>query len=112
MPDDPTLAIVEPRETPRYELPEPKKRKAGRPRKVALWFAAVAKTMADGTPLKMALIWNRITLDAAERRKLYRNREFRKLYRIERQLYMLNEYGKRPLTEMEAIRRNFEKQIR
>ena len=112
---NPTLAetlAAEARETPRYELPEPEKRKAGRPRKIAPWFAAVAKTMADGTTLPIALMWNRITLSKAERRKLYRNREFRKLYRLERHLYMLNEYGKRPETEMERIRKNFEKQIR
>jgi hypothetical protein len=98
--------------TEQPETQPEEKRKAGRPRKIAPWFAAVARTMRDGTTLEMALMWNRITLDKAERRKLYRNREFRKLYRIERQLYMLNEYGKRPLTEMERIRKNLEKQIR
>jgi hypothetical protein len=117
MPDEnPTkpIATVEPRETPRYELPEPEntKRKAGRPRKVAPWFTAVAKTMADGTTLQWALIRNGISLGKAERRKLYRNREFRRLYTIERNLYMMNEYGKRPESEMERIRKSFERQFR
>ncbi len=117
MPDNPAqpiLAAVEARETPRYELPEPEnqKRKAGRPRKVAPWFAAVAKTMADGTTLQWALIRNGISLDAAERRKLYRNREFRRLYTIERKLYMLNDYGKRPESDMERFRNSFERLYR
>jgi hypothetical protein len=112
MTDENPIATVQPRETPRYELPEPEKRKAGRPRKVAPWFAAVAKTMADGTTLQWALIRNGISLDKAERRKLYRNREFRRLYTIERKLYMMNEYGKRPESEMERIRKSFERQFR
>jgi hypothetical protein len=116
MPDNPTqpLATVQPRETPRYELPTESntKRKAGRPRKIAPWFAAVAKTMANGTTLKWALIRNGISLSDAERRKLYRNREFIRLYTIERNLYMLNEYGKRPESEMERIRKSFERQFR
>jgi hypothetical protein len=113
MPDNLAATLAdEARETPRYELPQPEKRKAGRPRKVAPWFAAVAKTMANGTTLQWALIRNGISLDKAERRKLYRNKEFRRLYTIERNLYMLNEYGKRPESEMERIRKSFERQFR
>jgi hypothetical protein len=113
MPEETPIVTVQPRETPRYELPaENTKRKAGRPRKIAPWFAAVAKTMADGTALQWSLIRNGISLDKAERRKLYRNKEFRRLYTIERNLYMLNEYGKRPQSEMERIRKSFERQFR
>jgi len=115
MPDNPEqpIATVTPRDTPRYELPaDNAKRKAGRPRKVAPWFAAVAKTMANGTTLQWALIRNGISLDAAERRKLYRNREFRRLYTIERKLYMLNEYGKRPESDMERFRKSLERMFR
>jgi len=105
-----TATLVAPTENA-PEQPEAAKRKLGRPRKFASWFPAVAKTMRDGTTLRMALIWNRITLDARGMRKLYRNREFRRLYRIERQLYMLSDYGKRPLTDEQKFRRAIERQI-
>jgi len=87
------------------------KRKPGRPRKIAPWFAAVAKRMADGTTLRMALMWERIQLDHAEILQLYKNTEFRKMYRLERHLYMLNEYGRKPKTEMERLRKALEKRI-
>jgi hypothetical protein len=35
--------------------------------------------MADGTPLRIALQRNRITLNKSQIRALYRNREFRKM---------------------------------
>lgn len=111
----PTLAetlAAEARDTPRYELPADAERKPGRPRKYAPWFEKVAQTMRDGTTLEMALVWNGIILSKEERRKLYRNLEFRRLYRLERQLYMYNEYGKRSPTELERIRKNLERQIR
>jgi hypothetical protein len=63
----------------------PVKRKPGRPAKFAPWFPAVAKTMANGTSLRNALLWNRIQVE---------------------------EYGKRPQSELEAIRKNFERLLR
>lgn len=87
------------------------KRKPGRPRKFAPWFEKVAKTMANGTTLRMALIWNGIQLTPSEIRLLYKNLEFRRMYRLERHLYMLNEFGKRPPTEMERLRKALEKRI-
>jgi len=56
-------------------------RKPGRPRVVASWFPAVARTMADGTPLKEALKKHGIALDKAQIRALYRNEEFKRLFR-------------------------------
>jgi len=86
-------------------------RKQGRPRKVVPWFAAVAKRMADGTTLRLALMWEGLQLSHAEMRLLYKNVEFRRMYRLERHLYMLNEYGKRPQTEVERLRKALEKRI-
>jgi hypothetical protein len=40
--------------------------------------------MADGTPLRKALKQHGITLDKAQIRALYRNKEFKKLYQEER----------------------------
>ena len=116
MPDNPTLAetlATAARETPRYELPaESTKRKPGRPRKYAEWMPAVARTMRDGTTLRNALMWNRITLTQREIRLLYKNREFKRLYQIERRLYMLSDYGKRPLSNEENFRKNLERVFR
>jgi hypothetical protein len=67
--------------------------------------------MADGTTLRRALLWERIELPRSEIRLLYKNVEFRRMYRLERHLYMLNEYGKRPQTEMERLRKALEKRI-
>jgi hypothetical protein len=88
------------------------KPKRGRPRKIAPWYEAVAKTMANGTTLRMALLWNRIQLTREQLRLLYKNVEFRRLYRLERAMFMYNEFGKRPPTELERIRKNLERQIR
>ena len=41
-------------------------RKGGRPRIVASWFPIVARSMADGTPLRDALRLNGITLDKSQ----------------------------------------------
>ena len=113
MPDEANpIATVEARETPRYQLPEPAKRKPGRHRKYAEWFPAVARTMRDGTTLRNALMWNRITLTQREIRLLYKNREFKRLYQIERRLYMLSDYGKRPLSNEENFRKNIERTFR
>jgi hypothetical protein len=97
-------------DTPAIQQPI-QKRKPGRPRKIAPWFATVAKRMADGTTLRMALMWERIQLDRTDMRKLYRNLEFRRMYRLERHLYMLNEYGRKPKTEMERLRKVLERRI-
>jgi len=119
MPDNPasnpirteTLAVIaDSRETPRYKLPaESLKRKPGRPAKFAPWFPAVAKTMANGTSLRNALMWNHISLNDLEIHNLYKNVEFRRLYKLERHMFMYTEYGKRPQSELEAIRKNFER---
>lgn len=85
--------------------------KRGRPRKFAPWFAAVAKTMANGTTLRTALRLNNLALAHREMRLLYKNLEFRKMYRVERHLFMYNEYGKRPQTELERIRKNLARQL-
>jgi hypothetical protein len=57
------------------------RRKRGRPRIVASWFGQLAATMADGTSLRVALQRLGITLDKSQLRALYRNREFRRMYR-------------------------------
>jgi len=88
------------------------KRKPGRPMKIAPWFTRVAKRMRDGTTLRNALMWERIQLDPSEIRKLYKNVELRRLYQIERQLYMLSDYGKRPLTDEEKFRKTIERSLR
>ena len=87
------------------------KRKPGRPRKFAPWFAAVAKRMADGTTLRMALMWEGLHFAKTEIHALYKNLEFRKMYRLERHLYLLNEYGRKPQTEMDRLRKALEKRI-
>lgn len=112
---NPVAEVAEPRETPRYELPAESpqlKRKPGRPAKLAPWFAAVAKAMANGTPLRMALLWNRINVGEREIHNLYKNVEFRRMYKLERHMFMYTEYGKRPQSELEAIRKNFERLLR
>jgi len=65
-------------------------RKGGRPRIIASWFPAVARTMADGTPLRDALRLNGITLEKSQIRALYRNSEFRRLWQEERDRYLLS----------------------
>jgi hypothetical protein len=60
-------------------------RKPGRPRIVATWFPAVARSMADGASLREALKLNGIALDKTQIRALYRNEEFRRLLQEERQ---------------------------
>ncbi len=59
---------------------QPGRRKRGRPRIVASWFDQLAATMADGTPLRVALQRLGITLEKSQLRALYRNREFRRMY--------------------------------
>jgi hypothetical protein len=88
------------------------KRKPGRPGKFAPWFAAVAKTMGNGTSLRNALMWNRIQVSEREIKNLYKNVEFRRLYKLARHMFMYTEYGKRPQSELEAIRKNFERTLR
>lgn len=71
------------------------KRKPGRPRIVASWFPAVAKTMADGTTLATALAINGLVLSANEMRALYRNRTFQGLYQEARRRYLLENWGRK-----------------
>jgi hypothetical protein len=87
------------------------KRKPGRPRKIASWFEAVAKRMADGTTLRMALMWEGLKFSDAEIHALYKCAELRRMYRLERHLYMLNDYGRKPQTEMDRLRKALEKRI-
>ena len=75
----------------------PKKRKAGRPRIVASWFPAVAKTMADGTSLRTALAINRLSLSKREMRACYRNRTFQAMYHEARRRFLIEHYGRRPM---------------
>jgi hypothetical protein len=58
---------------------QPGRRKRGRPRVVASWFEELAATLADGTPLRVALQRIGITVDKSQIRALYRNREFRRM---------------------------------
>lgn len=87
------------------------RRKLGRPRKVAPWFEKVAKRMADGTTLRNALMWEGLKFTDSEIHALYKYAELRRMYHLERHLYMLNEWGRRPKTEMERLRRELEKRI-
>lgn len=80
----------------------PKRRKAGRPRIVPIWFPAVAKTMADGTTLRTALAINRLSLSKREIRACYRNRTFQELYREARRRFLIQHYGRRPTLRASA----------
>jgi len=71
------------------------RRKPGRPRIVASWFPAIAKTMADGTTLRTALAINGLALSANEMRALYRNRTFQGLYQEARRRYLLENWGRK-----------------
>lgn len=104
--------VIDNIDNPTPASPTPTKGKTGRKPKFAPWFPAVAKTMANGTSLRNALLWNRIQVDEREIHNLYKNVEFRRLYRLERHMFMYTEYGKRPQSELEAIRKNFERLLR
>jgi len=81
-------------------------RKPGRPRVVASFFPALARTMADGTPLRDALKRHGITLDKSQIRALYRNEEFKRLYREARRSHQHSDlYFKKRLTREERFRR-------
>ena len=79
-------------------------RRPGRPRVVASWFPAVARSMADGTPLKEALKLHGIALDKHQIRALYRNEEFRRMYQEARAQHQKDFYQKRRTRE-ELFRR-------
>jgi hypothetical protein len=71
-------------------------RRAGRPRVLAPWFAAVANVMSDGTPLREALsICGIHGLTERQIRALYRNRAFQAMYKEARQKWQ-RELGFRP----------------
>jgi hypothetical protein len=92
----PGKSLLEPILRERGDLPQPsKRRKPGRPRIVASWFPAVAKTMADGTTLRGALAINRLSLSANEMRSLYRNRTFQVLYQEARRRYLIENWGRK-----------------
>jgi len=89
-------SLLEPILRERGDLPQPpKRRKPGRPRIVASWFPAVAKTMADGTTLRTALAMHRLTLSANEMRSLYRNKTFKGLYQEARRRYLIENWGRK-----------------
>ncbi len=84
----------------------PGRRKPGRPPVRATWFEAVARSMSDGTPLRDALKKHGITLDKHQIRALYRNEEFRKLYREARHSHQHSDlYFKKRLSREERFRR-------
>jgi hypothetical protein len=88
-------SLLEPILREHGDLPQPpKRRKPGRPRIVASWFPAVAKTMADGTTLRTALAMNRLSLSANEMRSLYRNKTFKGLYQEARRRYLIENWGR------------------
>jgi len=88
-------SLLEPILRERGDLPQPlKRRKPGRPRIVASWFPAVAKTMADGTTLRTALAINGLSLCANEMRALYRNRTLQALYQEARRRYLIENWGR------------------
>jgi hypothetical protein len=64
--------------------------------------------MADGTTLRLALIRNNVKLDPAEARRLYRRLAFRRLYRVERHLWPLEQSGRHSRDELAAIRKKVE----
>jgi hypothetical protein len=72
------------------------RRKPGRPRIIASWFPAVAKTMADGTSLRTALAINRLYLSETEMRALYRNVTFKAMYQEARRRFLIEHFGRRP----------------
>ena len=71
------------------------RRNPGRPRIVASWFPAVAKTMSDGTTLRTALAINGLALSPNEMRALYRNRTFQGLFQEARRRYLLENWGRK-----------------
>lgn len=85
--------------------------KRGRPPKSAPWFEKVAKTMADGTRLRLALILNGVSLSMREIRRLYRLVEFRRLYRVERRMYQLEKWGRVPQDQLERTRKRLLERI-
>jgi hypothetical protein len=82
---------------------QPKRRPRGRPRVVASWFPAVAKTMADGTTLRMALAVNGLSLRANEMRALYRNRAFQALYQEARRRFLLENWGRSKAPSLRSV---------
>ena len=97
-------SLLEPILRERGDLPQPpKRRKPGRPRIVASWFPAVAKTMADGTTLRTALAINGLSLCANEMRALYRNRTFQALYQEARRRYLIENWGRSKVPSLRSV---------
>ena len=80
-----------------------KRRKSGRPRIIASWFPAVAKTMADGTTLRTALAINGLSLRANEMRALYRNRAFQALYQQARRRFLIENWGHSKMPSLRSV---------
>ena len=100
----PGKSLLEPILRERGSLAEPpKRRKPGRPRIVASWFPAIAKTMADGTTLRVALAINGLSLSAREMRALYRNRTFQALYQEARRRYLIENWGRSKAPSLGAL---------
>ncbi len=81
----------------------PRRRKPGRPLTIASWFPAVAKTMADGTPLRTALAINGLSLCANEMRALYRNRTFQALYQEARRRFLIENWGRSKAPSLRSV---------
>jgi hypothetical protein len=97
-------SVLEPILRERGALAGPsKRRKPGRPRIVASWFPAVAKTMADGTTLRTALAMNGLSLSANEMRALYRNRTFQALYQEARRRYLIENWGRSKVPSLRSV---------
>jgi hypothetical protein len=64
------------------------RRKPGRPRIIASFYPALARVMADQTPLPKALRILGIHLDKRQIRALYRSREFSQMYQEARRQWL------------------------
>lgn len=96
---------LEPLLRSRGELVRPTgRRKAGRPRIIASFYPALARAMADQTPLPKALRILGIQLDKRQVRALYRSREFKAMYQEARRQF-LADYGKRSTQQLRKMRR-------
>jgi hypothetical protein len=91
------------RETGQLERPRGP-RKPGRPRIIASFYPALARVMADQTPLPQALRILGIHLDKRQVRALYRSREFKEMYQEARRQF-LSDYGKRSTQQLRKMRR-------
>lgn len=103
-PQAPILPLMHSNAAPQGESPPdapregPKTGKRGRRRKIAPWFESVARSMANGTTLRDALIKHGfldLAFDKQGMHNLYRNRAFKELYQRARQQYLFDKWGRR-----------------